>query len=399
MAAGPFPPPDRLYDKAPCGLLLADADGVVLAANDTIARWLQCEPEALAGRRFPDLLTMGGRIFHQTHIAPLLRMQGSVSEVKLEMRCPDGGTIPVMVNAALQVHGDRTLLQVAVFVAADRHKYERELLAQRQRAEALLALHEEDQRTIAAAQAQAEERARFAERMVGIVSHDLRNPLATITMGVTVLGMGGLSDEQRAVLKRIERGTQRAERLISDLLDVTQARLGRGLALRKSRIDLHEVIAEATAEWSAVFVEHRLVHTRSGPGEADADPERIVQAIGNLVRNAVAYGAADVPITIGTAGDSDAFRLSVHNGGEPIEPTQLATLFEPMVRGSDATQHSQQGLGLGLYIVRAIATAHDGSVEVRSDAAGGTRFTLALPRPAPAAPAPHADDTDGTSHS
>jgi len=187
------------------------------------------------------------------------------------------------------------------------------------------------------------------------------------------------------VLKRIERGTQRAERLISDLLDVTQARLGRGLTLRKAQVDLHEVIAEATAEWSAVFAECRIVHARSGPGTAQADPERIVQAVGNLVRNAVAYGAADVPVTIGTAGDSDAFRLSVHNGGEPIAPAQLSTLFEPMVRGADATQHSQQGLGLGLYIVRAIATAHDGSVEVRSDAASGTRFTLTLP--ATAAPA------------
>jgi sigma-B regulation protein RsbU (phosphoserine phosphatase) len=386
MAAGPFPPPDRLYDDAPCGLLLADADGVLLAVNNTLARWLQCEAAQLVGRRFPDLLTMGGRIFHQTHIAPLLRMQGSVSEVKLEMRCPNGTAFPVIVNAVQRMHDGRPLLQFAVFVAADRHKYERELLAQRQRAEALLALHEEDQRTIAAAQAQAEERARFAERMVAIVSHDLRNPLGTITMGVTVLGMGALSDEQRTVLKRIERGTQRAERLIADLLDVTQARLGRGLTLRRSRVNLHDVIAEATAEWSAVFAERRIVHARSGPGECEVDPERIVQAVGNLVRNAVAYGAVDTPVTVATAGDSDAFRLSVHNGGEPIPPEQLSTLFEPMVRGPDATEHSQQGLGLGLYIVRAIATAHEGSVEVRSDAASGTRFTLVLPAAGDLAP-------------
>ena len=84
MAASP-PGMDPLYDAAPCGLLLADADGLVISANRTLCGWLRSPVEQLVGaRRFQDLLTMGGRIFWQTHLQPLLRMQGSVAEVKLD---------------------------------------------------------------------------------------------------------------------------------------------------------------------------------------------------------------------------------------------------------------------------------------------------------------------------
>lgn len=382
MESARLPAPQERYDTAPCGLLLAEADGTLLDANATFCRWLGYRrEELLAGMRLQDLLTMGGRIFHQTHLAPLLRMQGSVAEVKLELRGKGGKALPMMLNLAERAWEGRTLLQVAAFVAEDRYKYEHELLLQRRRAEELAAQHAKDQHDLAAARGQAEDRALFAEQMVGIVSHDLRNPLSAIQMSAVLLEMSGLPDKQQQVAQRITRSVRRAERLIAELLDFTQARLGGQLAVRPGPADVHELVAEGLAELRLAFAQREIVHERIGPGGCQADADRITQAVGNLVGNAVNYGDPQRPVTVTTQGQPGWLHLSVHNHGAPIAPPLLERLFEPMVRGSKAT--GSRGVGLGLYIVRAIAQAHGGEVDVRSTPQDGTRFTIRLPCGAP----------------
>jgi sigma-B regulation protein RsbU (phosphoserine phosphatase) len=378
MVTRPLPGPEELYDAAPCGLLLAEATGEILHVNATLCQWLKHRREALVGKvRFQDLLTMGGRIFHQTHIAPLLRMQGSVAEVKLEFLASDGRTIPVMVNLAERGWQGRTVLHVAAFVAEDRHKYERELIAQRKRAEELSSQQVQTQRDLAEARAQAEDRALFAEQMVGIVSHDLRNPLSAIHMSSALLGMGAVPEQQRAVLGRINRSVGRAERLITDLLDFTQARLGGGLAVERKSVDLHEVIAESVSELAVAFPERSIVHVREGAGACSADADRVTQALGNLVGNAVTYGSPYQPVTVTTRTTGQSFDILVHNDGEPIPAAMKEALFEPMVRGAKAA--GARGVGLGLYIVREIAKAHGGTVSVESAAGVGTTFKVSLP--------------------
>jgi sigma-B regulation protein RsbU (phosphoserine phosphatase) len=379
MHATPLPGQDQLYDAAPCGLLLAAADGSILDVNATLAAWLRCRKPELAGKaRFPDLLTMGGRIFWQTHLQPLLRMQGSVAEVKLEMRWGDGPVLPVMVNAAERAWQGQTLLHVAVFVAEDRHKYERELLLQRERAEGLAAQHAADQQALAAAQAEAMDRAKFAEQLVGIVSHDIRNPLSVIQMSAILLERGVGVEQQKAAVARINRAVQRVQHLIGDLLDFTQLRVGGGLGIRPvPEADLHQAVADAVAELAVGFPDCVLRHERVGNRHCTADADRIVQAVGNLVANAVNHGDKRQPITVRTAAETGVFRISVHNGGTPIPAQILPTLFEPMVRG--ASSGAAKGVGLGLYIVRAIVRAHGGEVAVSSTVEEGTTFRMELP--------------------
>ena len=213
MTSPPLPAGEALYREAPCGLLLAASDGRLLCVNEILCRWLQTPREELVGRvRLQDLLTMGGRIFYQTHLQPLLRIQASVAEVKLEMRRRDGDTIPVLMNIAERPHDGGTLLHAAVFLAEDRHKYERELLLQRRRAEELAAQHGRDQQEIAAARAAAEDRAPFAEQLVGMVSHDIRNPLSVIHMTTVLLERGVDEAQQRAAVQRRFRHRPRARR-------------------------------------------------------------------------------------------------------------------------------------------------------------------------------------------
>ncbi|MFJ2822011.1 PP2C family protein-serine/threonine phosphatase [Streptomyces toxytricini] len=130
---------EELYEKAPCGYLSTLMDGTIAKINETLLAWLGLERPAVLGRmRFTDLLTVGGRLYHETHFAPLLRMKGEISGIALELRQADGGRIPVLVSSAVKYGstGEPLLIRTTVFDARDRRAYEEELLRGRQAAEA-----------------------------------------------------------------------------------------------------------------------------------------------------------------------------------------------------------------------------------------------------------------------
>ena len=130
--------PEDLYEDAPCGLVSTLQDGTIIKVNATLLSWLGYGREELInGRRFADLLSPGGRIYHETHYAPLLAMQGTVREIAFDVVCADGSRLPVLVNST-QVpdsSGSAGVIRTAVFNAAHRREYERELLRARERAE------------------------------------------------------------------------------------------------------------------------------------------------------------------------------------------------------------------------------------------------------------------------
>jgi sigma-B regulation protein RsbU (phosphoserine phosphatase) len=305
-----------------------------------------------------------------------LRMQGSFSEVKLEMRRHDGKVIPVMVNVAEQQVQERTLSFIAVFAAEERHKYERELLAQRRHAEELSGRLADEERQLAQQRREAEQRAQAAEQMMGIVSHDLRNPLSVIHLSAVLMDKTG-AGAHAVPLQRIHRSVQRAERLIGDLLDFTQARLGHGLQVRTAQVDAHRVVRDAVGELQSAFPERVIQFSCSGPGECLADAERLAQAVSNLVSNAVAYGRPGIAISVTSTREAQGLAVRVHNWGTPIPPDLVGKLFEPMVRGQ--AEGAARSVGLGLFIVHEIARAHGGSMHVASTLATGTAFTMRLP--------------------
>ncbi|MEO6408389.1 MAG: HAMP domain-containing sensor histidine kinase [Burkholderiaceae bacterium] len=382
------------FDHAPCGLLVTDADGTIRRSNATLARWLGYAANDLVDvRTFQSLLTMGGRIFQQTHWAPLLQLQGSVAEVHLDMLHRDGRTLPMIMNAVRRDDGGPVRHEIAVFVTEERHRFERELIAARKRAEELLANQRAAQRALEDAQAQlnverdhATDRAHFAEQLVGIVSHDLRNPLSAIKLNAALLGREALSSQQSRALARIDSSSARAQRLIADLLDFTQARIGRGLRVVPAVNDLHGVVRDAIEELRVVFPNRQLVHEEAGTGEARFDADRVMQLLGNLVANAVAYGDGGTPVRVRSTNEEATTRIEVHNAGRPIDPALQSTLFDAMTRGiaNARADNPNRSIGLGLFIVREIARAHAGEAAVRSDADHGTSFVASWPRVAPA---------------
>lgn len=388
MTDGALPQADSssLYDNAACGLVVTAANGVILRANHTFCLWVGREAAELVGQvKLQELLTMGGRIFHQTHWAPLLDIQGSVSEVKLEVLRRDGRAVPMVFNAVRRSNSDATWYEVAAFIAEDRHKYEKELLQARKRAEELLATQQDAQRALDVAQGErdrqklvAEDRALFAEQMMAIVSHDLRNPLSVIGMSAHLIGMGDLSSGQLRALDRISSSTSRATRLIAELLDFSQARLGGGLNVNLRPIDLHALVAESVEDLRLSFAGRSILHEPLGRGQCVGSADRLVQLIGNLVSNAVAYGAPDKPIVVRSSIGDTAFTIVVSNEGSVIPEVQVPHLFDPMIRGKDA-RDGAHSVGLGLFIVREIARAHGGTVTVVSTDEA-TSFSAKLPR-------------------
>lgn len=361
-AGSPSPEALALLDEAPCGLMQTTDDGTFVRVNRMFCHWIGRSAEALVGRRrFQDLLTMGGRIFHQTHWSPLLRMQGTVSEVKLEFLHGDGSTVPMVVNAIRRDRDGTIVHDIAAYVARDRDKYEHELLKARKEATRL--------------HAEAKDRALFAEQMIGIVSHDLRNPVSTILLATELLRHGELTPQQERTVASIGRAAERATSLIGDLLDFTQARLGAGLSCTPASIDLHTVVADALDELRVAYPDRELRHVRTGNARCNGDAGRVVQLVGNLVSNAIAYGQHGKPVTVTTTG-SEPCTLAVHNEGPAIPEPLQAALFEPMTRGTTTT--SARSVGLGLYIVREIVRAHDGEIAVHSSDDDGTTFTVTL---------------------
>lgn len=364
--------PDDFFQAAPCGLLRTDAGGTITRVNDRFAAWVGFTAAELAGRvRLQDLLTVGARIFHQTHWTPLLQMQGSVSEVKLDVRHRDGHAMPMVMNAIRSTVDGEVRHDIAVFVANDRHKYERELLDARKRTEVLA---DEANRL----KELANTRAAVAEQMMGIVSHDLRNPLALILMSSELLRRGNPTDSQMKIADRIARAVRHSNTLIADLLDFTAAQLGTGIGVNSQPCDVNAAVAVCVDDLAQAFPERRIRHVGLGGGMGQVDAVRLSQLVGNLVANAVAYGSDAAPVTVtSTVAPGGGFSVSVANAGTPIPEDIRESLFEPMARGT--TDGAARSIGLGLFIVREIAKAHGGVMSVESDAETGTVFTADFP--------------------
>jgi PAS domain S-box-containing protein len=227
------------------------------------------------------------------------------------------------------------------------------------------------------------EAARFGERLIAIVTHDLRNPLNAIHLSATqLLHSEGLPERERRLATRIARSGERMMRMISELLDFTRGRLGGGIPIHRVPGDVRAVVRQGVEELEAAWPDRRL-SLKVGPGRYDGkwDGDRLLQVVSNLGGNALQYSPPDSPITFSLSDTADAVVLEVHNTGEPIPPELVPHLFDPFRRGVTAGHSGGAGgLGLGLYIVEQVVKGHGGRIEVTSTAQAGTTFRVSLPR-------------------
>jgi signal transduction histidine kinase len=226
----------------------------------------------------------------------------------------------------------------------------------------------------------------ISEMFVGILSHDLRNPLGAIMGGAQLLGLDAKDEKAARVLKIIVSSGERMGRMIDQLLDFTRARLGEGIPLERTEVDLAKLAREVVAEGEAGSAGAHLRLAAHGEAGGEWDRDRVCQILSNLLGNAVQHGAGGGSIDVVVDGSSpDEVIFSVENQGV-IPPDILPVIFNPF-RGTVRKRGKSKGLGLGLYVARQIALAHGGDLAV-SASATGTVFTLTLPRRTPSAPPP-----------
>jgi phosphoserine phosphatase RsbU/P len=335
---------EDLYENAPCGYLSLRMDGRIAKANQTFCRWTGYAPEELIGTRFHDVLNVAGRIFYETHFAPLLRMQGFFHEVALDLLRKDGEPFPVLVNAAERKDdgGKPLFIRVTVFNATDRRRYERELLKARD---------------------ELKKHAELREQFIAVLGHDLRNPLASLSSGARLIQKSKLDDRAQAVLILMQKSIVRMASLIDNLLDFARGRLGGGIALSLSTQSLAPALQQVVDELQSSHPESIINTEFALTKPVTADPVRLGQLLSNLLGNALTYGREGEPVTV-IAKTEEQFELAVCNAGDPISPAAMERLFHPFSRGE--IRPSKQGLGLGLYIASEIAKAHGGTIDVQS---------------------------------
>ena len=219
---------------------------------------------------------------------------------------------------------------------------------------------------------------RMNEMFMGVLGHDLRGPLAAILMASQVLARAP-EEQTRKVAQRLIRSAQWMGRMVEDTLDLTRARIGSGIQIRRQPVDLGEVVERAVRERHGAAPDRVLTVWRDGDLRGPYDADRLAQVASNLIGNALVHGDQAEPVDVRVDG-SDAARvvLSVANAGA-IPFDVLPHIFDPFRSGRHGSSRSD-GLGLGLYIVQQIVHAHDGTIEVQTGVGQLTVFTVTLPR-------------------
>lgn len=223
------------------------------------------------------------------------------------------------------------------------------------------------------------EDALFRDRILGVLSHDLRNPLQAISMGLDlVLRDRDLRTATRRAAERAESSAARMRRMIRDLLDFTRTQEGGALRLQCEPLDVRALCDEIVEELRIANPGRDIEVTASGRTRGEWDRDRLAQVVSNLVGNALEHGEPGTPITVSIFGESEAGpAIEVTNRGQPIPASNRKAIFEAFRRGVDAPRHNGN-LGLGLFIAQRIVEAHDGSLALtKSD--GTTTFTVRLP--------------------
>lgn len=230
-----------------------------------------------------------------------------------------------------------------------------------------------------------EQEVELRERVLAIVSHDLRNPLNAISMAAALLQRGGTPEARDAPATRIVESAARMARLIDELVDYARVSRGGELLLRRRPGDVAAVARQAVDELRLAAGDRDISLEATGDASGAWDTDRLGQLVSNLVGNAVQHGKGRVDVRV--RGEQNGVALSVHNAGAPIPPDVLPFIFEPYRQGRQARpgevgegRRQEKSLGLGLYIARQVAHAHGGSIEVRSPDADGTTFFVWLPR-------------------
>ena len=361
---------DSLLDTAPCGFVASADDGTMVEVNSTLAALLGYTRVELEGWHIEKILFPGARIFYQTHVFPMLRMQGNVEEIYIALRTRSGEAVPMLMNGIRRERNGRMVSDCILVRMIQRNEYEDQLLHARRLAEEANAA-----------------KATFLSMM----SHDLRTPLTTIKGHADLLASGVLGaqttpkgeGEQRYSIDRIRDAARELLRMINDILSFAQVEAGR-IEVKLVPVPVSDAIARAESLLRLRMEDEQLEFVHEPCQDAvivHADPDRLQQILLNLLTNAIKFTSPGGRISVECESEGERLRIRVRDTGVGIPAEALERVFDPFVQlDLPQTGDSPRGVGLGLAISRDLARAMNGEVTVESTPGQGSVFTVDLPR-------------------
>jgi signal transduction histidine kinase len=374
------PPPEEtaadLYDHAPCGYLSTLPDGTIAKVNQTLVEWTGYSRDTLlAGTKLQQLLTIGSRIYYETHHAPLLQMQGFANEIALDVVCAGGRILPVIVNSLQRRdhNGAALFNRITLFESTDRKRYERELLLARRKAEHV-----------------AKDRA----DLLAMLSHDIRNPLNALMGVVHLLDRSELNDRQRRYVQLLKSSSKGMLELLDRVLELSKAE-SLGFAVEETGFAPRQVVGDVISTFSTTAdqkqLELRCTIDDRVPAMVLGDPIALRQVLTNLVGNAIKFtetGGVTITVNAGeVAANAATLDFAVADTGIGIPPDRLDQIFEEYTQASDDTSTRFGGSGLGLAISRKLLAFYGSKVHVVSAPGKGSTFSFSLRLTLPPAPA------------
>lgn len=366
---------DELLDTAPCGFVSLSENGTVLRANSTLAAWLHMAASELQGRHFETLLSVGGRVFYQTHLFPLLKLSGHGEEFYLALRTSRGEEIPVLVNGVQRQVPEGVEYSLVLVPMRQRDRYEDELLLARRAAE-------KANEQLAEANLRLQALDRLKDELLAVTSHDIGGLVTTIRLSSQMLMRQQQESNAAPVryVRIISDATDRLLVLLKDLSDLALANTGQ-IKLQSARL-LLSAVARAVADDLTVLAEAKSIlvslETPEDEPYVQADYDRLYQVVSNLLGNAIKFTPTGGRVVVRVQRQDDRVALSVQDTGVGIPADKVSELFAHFKNASSPGTGGERGSGLGLAIVRRLIELHGGEITVESVEDSGSTFTIVL---------------------
>jgi PAS domain S-box-containing protein len=366
----------RLFESNLIGIVFADIQGGLYDVNEYYAQLIgSSREEILAGK------------IRWTDITPPEDLEKDLAATREMLASPQGVCTPYEKRYVLE---DGRVVWILLGVAfLDENRFKNVAFAlditHIKEAEAQLGsiLHREqlarEEAETALHQLQLERDLR--EQFVSSLSHDLRTPLSAAKMSAQMIPrQTNLPDKVYSLAARVRHNIDRADQMITDLLDANRIRAGQKLPIEVAACELHQVVVDTLENLATVHGERFSLQGEERL-QGDWDAQAIRRLLENLCNNAIKYGDPTGRVTVTLNDGRDQAELAVHNWGTPIPPEDQTRLFEHFARTKSAESSGKKGWGIGLTLVKGVAEAHGGSVSVESTAEkSGTTFRVRLPK-------------------
>ncbi|GGD93788.1 hypothetical protein GCM10011312_16920 [Planktosalinus lacus] len=359
---------DQLLDNAPCGYLQMDTEGTVLQMNKTLRRWLGFEEEgALEVHSIEDLFSMGGKVYYNTHIQPLLQMQREASEINVSLKGKNATTLPVLLNAKKDApeRGKKETFSVFVIDIRQRKLYESELLKERKNAEAALKKLKQVNKDL--------------EQFAHTASHDLQSPLRTISGMIHLLEKKKLitpGSESAKLFSLIKSNSNQMRLMVRDLLEYSKVDEDPSVF---SPVSIEAVCRQAIDLLKDAVEKNGAMFDITEMPVISGSKSQLVRLFQNLFENSIKYRSKEAPHIVVTHKTTNGFEcIQVSDNGIGFEKEQATNIFTFMKR-----LHANDkipGTGVGLAACKRIMRNHGGSISAEAAPGKGAVFTLQFPR-------------------